>query len=211
MLLYEIFSESEIIDFEKAKSKKKQDEFNTAINNFMDAINSIHQREKEFFETYGKFHNYVQKYIESNYNPDWRPKFDLDVSFKDYLLNDEQKDKKKRLKAQGFEFQDVKYHKDFVGDKKGSFGSKDITEKEAISLFTNRNSPSVITRYGTYQPSRAGYRLSRKEIWSDDGMGFSIVFHNYKDAHIIDDEKDLNEAIKVMDLIRRHENLKVVK
>ena len=206
-------TEGDVVSLSQHKSEKVAGEYSSAIQ-------QIYKGEADFFAG-GKFLPYAKAYIESGYNPEYRPVFYLMVTFRDFRPNDAAKQVLAQLRAKRFKIERTKYAKGYSAPKEGPWTHKEISFEDARELFLNRaHSP-----FGAYQPSRSGFRTSRIENYSEDGVGFclSVLGMDYRrpgkyasethrqEDHIIDDDKDWQEVASMMAEIKRAQSMKSVK
>ncbi len=201
----DILTEGDVVSLQQHKSEK-----NAAA--YMSAVKDVFASEADFFSQ-GKFLPFAQSYIESGYAKEYRPVFYVGVSFRDFRLTPEAKAVLADLRVKRFKIDRHKYHKDFTGTKTGPWCHKEVSFEEAREAFLNRNGSPL----GAYQPSRSGFRTSSVENYDENGLGFHVSVlgmdgrrpgkyvdqpHRQED-HIIDNEKDWQEAADMMAAIKR--------
>lgn len=202
-----IVTEGEVVSMGQHKFNKAAGEYTSAL---QDIIAQMAARYSD-----GKFIPIATTYIESGFNPEYKPIFyvDVDVSV--------EKAKRGSLAVAFLRgLRGFKYHK---GDKwTGPWARLTNADYEfARQLFANRESGE----YGAYQPSRLGFGETYQPRYDERGLGFHITVTGYDNrskgkyadqefrdvGHVIDNDKDWQEVADMMAMIQRALTVKSVK
>lgn len=199
--------EGDVINLQSHKTEK-------AVDDYVNVIRDMYKGEKDFFAG-GKFVPFAQSYIDSQFDPKFKPWIEITVHARDYKLSPEVKALFVGLRAQRFKYESAtKWAKGYrpkagtVNYALGPWATKQIDFNTARELFANReHSP-----YGVYQKSSSGFRSTYEYTWNEFGVGFNIVVGGYdsrrgeyprEEYHIIDDDKDMKEVSEMFAMINR--------
>jgi hypothetical protein len=187
--------------------------FQKSADAFAEAADNVFKSESDYFKQ-GKFSQFADSYIESEFDDELRPVFHVMIDFRDYTPSEEAQSLLRRLKSDRFEIQQQRLSKQYLArlrrdgfdprESYGPFASAEVSFEEAMGMFSARGSG----RFGAYQTSINGYRISSQKIWDDRGVGFHIIVcgkdhrRNRFEEHIIDNDTDMAEVITMMSRIR---------
>lgn len=210
MRWYEIMNEGDVVDLKQVKTDR-------AFGDYADAIGGIVQGEKNFFAT-GKFMPFAQSYIQSGFEPSYKPEIHLNVTARDQRPSQEARLIIQELRKNGFKYEPATkwakgaYNGNPHNDPHGPWMYKVIDLNTAKKYFAERNN----LPFGAYQPSRSGMRTSHVNNWNEHGLGFNLTVMGMdhrrgdkysnphrQEEHIIDDEKDMKEVSDAYAAIQR--------
>lgn len=202
--LINIITESEVVSLGQHRVEKAMDGY---VSTMRDIIQNMADGYSE-----GKFMPIAITYIESGFDPEYKPIFYIDVDAKVERATRGSEAIAFLRSLRGF-----KYHK---GDKwtgpwaRMTNASYDLVRR----LFTTRSSGE----YGTYQPSRLGFGETYQPLYDDRGVGFHISVSGYDNrydgkhskyrdvGHVIDNDEDWQEVASMMAAIQRAQSIRSV-
>ena len=157
---------------------------------------------------------FADGYVDSGFDDEKRPRFTVAIESRDYRPTAEVADLFKELKRRRFSVERQMISRTYAaqvrregtpdGEALGPYATSEVGFDVVQELFAGRG----LSGFGAYQKSELGFRVSRASAWDERGVGFTIICSGWDprrsrfEEHVIDDQKDMEDASFMVGRIR---------
>lgn len=190
-------AEAEIVDLAQLRERMRRERAEEILGGPADDVSSGLAAERARLAN-RKFDDVLERFVRRGCKAQEMPAFVLSVSFRDHVLTRPLRERLSKFRRMGMIVERIGYGRAYAGPKEGPLGELALSPEAAADIFSRRAELDVAALYGAYRRSRHGFRTVVEEVHSDEGVGFSVVLVAEEiESHVIDDEKDLRDALRV--------------